>query len=323
VSARLGNSVFFVVEADEYDSAFFDKRSKFVHYHPRTLVINNLEFDHADIFADLAAIQRQFNHVIRTVPGEGKVIWPSDVEAVQQVIDMGCWSEQEIYSKATSLASDSAQQGEPSAWQSRTIADDGHEFEVLFKGESQGVLNWALIGQHNIENAIMAIAAARHVGVAPGHAIEALAQFSPPKRRLELLATVNGVAVYDDFAHHPTAIATTLQGLRAKVASSDNPNGNIIVVLEPRSNTMKSGVHKDTLANSMALADVGYLYQADNIGWDIHASMANAPIPVTVFNNIEDIISTVATTANQGDTVVIMSNGGFNGIHQKIIKALA
>jgi UDP-N-acetylmuramate: L-alanyl-gamma-D-glutamyl-meso-diaminopimelate ligase len=323
VSARLGNSVFFVVEADEYDSAFFDKRSKFVHYHPRTLVINNLEFDHADIFADLAAIQRQFNHVIRTVPGEGKVIWPSDVEAVQQVIDMGCWSEQEIYSKATSLASDSAQQGEPSAWQSRTIADDGHEFEVLFKGESQGILNWALIGQHNIENAIMAIAAARHVGVAPSHAIEALAQFSPPKRRLELLATVNGVCVYDDFAHHPTAIATTLQGLRAKVASSDNPNGNIIVVLEPRSNTMKSGVHKDTLANSMALADVGYLYQADNIGWDIHASMANAPIPVTVFNNIEDIISTVATTANQGDTVVIMSNGGFNGIHQKIIKALA
>jgi UDP-N-acetylmuramate: L-alanyl-gamma-D-glutamyl-meso-diaminopimelate ligase len=323
VSARLGNSVFFVVEADEYDSAFFDKRSKFVHYHPRTLVINNLEFDHADIFADLAAIQRQFNHVIRTVPGEGKVIWPRDVEAVQQVIDMGCWSEQEIYSKATSLASDSAQQGELSAWQSRTIADDGHEFEVLFKGESQGILNWALIGQHNIENAIMAIAAARHVGVAPSHAIEALAQFSPPKRRLELLATVNGVCVYDDFAHHPTAIATTLQGLRAKVASSDNPNGNIIVVLEPRSNTMKSGVHKDTLANSMALADVGYLYQADNIGWDIHASMANAPIPVTVFNNIEDIISTVVATANQGDTVVIMSNGGFNGIHQKIIKALA
>jgi UDP-N-acetylmuramate: L-alanyl-gamma-D-glutamyl-meso-diaminopimelate ligase len=331
VSARLGNSVFFVVEADEYDSAFFDKRSKFVHYHPRTLVINNLEFDHADIFADLAAIQRQFNHVIRTVPGEGKVIWPSDVEAVQQVIDMGCWSEQEIYSKSPTLATDIANhsesplvsQGEPSAWQSRTIADDGHVFEVLFKGESQGILHWALIGQHNIENAIMAIAAARHVGVAPSHAIEALTQFSPPKRRLELLATVNGVSVYDDFAHHPTAIATTLQGLRAKVASSDHANGKIIVVLEPRSNTMKSGVHKDTLANSMVLADVGYLYQADNIGWDIHASMANAPLPVTVFNNIEDIINTVATTANKGDTVVIMSNGGFNGIHQKIIKALA
>ncbi|HBF48913.1 MAG TPA: UDP-N-acetylmuramate:L-alanyl-gamma-D-glutamyl-meso-diaminopimelate ligase [Shewanella frigidimarina] len=331
VSARFGNSVFFVVEADEYDSAFFDKRSKFVHYHPRTLVINNLEFDHADIFADLAAIQRQFNHVIRTVPGEGKVIWPSDVEAVQQVIDMGCWSEQEIYSKATSFTTNlaehsvnvSANQGEPNAWQSRTIADDGHEFEVLFKGESQGIVNWSLIGQHNIENAIMAIAAARHVGVAPSHAIEALAQFSPPKRRLELLATVNGVSVYDDFAHHPTAIATTLQGLRAKVASSDNANGNIIVVLEPRSNTMKSGVHKDTLANSMVLADVGYLYQADNIDWDIKASMANAPIPVTVFNNIEDIINAVAATANQGDTVVIMSNGGFNGIHQKMIKALA
>ncbi|MGK0408093.1 MAG: UDP-N-acetylmuramate: L-alanyl-gamma-D-glutamyl-meso-diaminopimelate ligase [Shewanella psychromarinicola] len=331
VSARLGHSPFFVVEADEYDSAFFDKRSKFVHYHPRTLVINNLEFDHADIFADLAAIQRQFNHVIRTVPGEGKVIWPSDVEAVQQVIDMGCWSEQEIYSKAATIATDvahhpvtpSASQGEPSAWQSRTIADDGHEFEVLLNGKSQGILNWALIGQHNIENAIMAIAAARHVGVAPNHAIEALTQFSPPKRRLELLATVNGVSVYDDFAHHPTAIATTLQGLRAKVACSNNANGKIIVVLEPRSNTMKSGVHKDTLANSMALADAGYLYQADNIDWDINASMANAPIPVTVCHNIEDIIASVANTASDGDTVVIMSNGGFNGIHQKIIKALA
>ena len=316
VSARLGNSPFFVVEADEYDSAFFDKRSKFVHYHPRTLVINNLEFDHADIFADLAAIQRQFNHVIRTVPGEGKVIWPRDVDAVKQVIDMGCWSEQETYSKHATTT-------EPSAWQSRTIADDGHEFEVLFNGETQGVVSWGLIGQHNIENAIMAIAAARHVGVAPNHAIEALAQFSPPKRRLELLDTVNGISVYDDFAHHPTAIATTLQGLRAKVGVDTNATGKIIVVLEPRSNTMKSGVHKDTLANSMALADVAYLYQADNIGWDISASMANAPIPATVYHSIDDIVNAVADTANQGDTVVIMSNGGFNGIHQKIIKALA
>jgi UDP-N-acetylmuramate: L-alanyl-gamma-D-glutamyl-meso-diaminopimelate ligase len=161
------------------------------------------------------------------------------------------------------------------------------------------------------------------VGVAPGHAIEALAQFSPPKRRLELLDTVNGVAVYDDFAHHPTAIATTLQGLRAKVGVDANGAGKIIVVLEPRSNTMKSGVHKDTLANSMALADVAYLYQADNIGWDINASMTNAPIPVTVYHSIEDIITNVANTAQAGDTVVIMSNGGFNGIHQKIIKALA
>ncbi|GGP91502.1 UDP-N-acetylmuramate:L-alanyl-gamma-D-glutamyl-meso-diaminopimelate ligase [Shewanella ulleungensis] len=320
VSARLGHSPFFVVEADEYDSAFFDKRSKFVHYHPRTLVINNLEFDHADIFADLAAIQRQFNHVIRTVPGEGKVIWPAQVEAVQQVIDMGCWSEQEVYSTQTNVLPN---EGEPSVWQSRTIADDGHEFEVLFNGKSQGIVSWALIGQHNIENAIMAIAAARHVGVTPNHAIEALAKFSPPKRRLELLDTVNDVAVYDDFAHHPTAIATTLQGLRAKVGVDANATGKIIVVLEPRSNTMKSGVHKDTLANSMALADVAYLYQADNIGWDIAASMANAPIPATVYHNIDDIVNAVANTATQGDTVVIMSNGGFNGIHQKIIKALA
>ncbi|UCX03671.1 MULTISPECIES: UDP-N-acetylmuramate:L-alanyl-gamma-D-glutamyl-meso-diaminopimelate ligase [Shewanella] len=311
VSARLGDSAFFVVEADEYDSAFFDKRSKFVHYKPRTLVINNLEFDHADIFADLAAIQRQFNHVIRTVPGEGKVIWPKDVIAVKQVMDMGCWSEQETFS-----ATDS------DGWQGQCIAADGHEFEVMFKGESQGVLNWGLIGQHNIENAIMAIAAARHVGVTPKHAIDALAQFSPPKRRMELLAAPNNIAVYDDFAHHPTAIETTLKGLRAKVGTGDNANGKIIVVLEPRSNTMKSGVHKDTLANSMALADEAWLYQASNVGWDIADNMRSAAIPVTVSDDISQIVAQVSQAANPGDTVVIMSNGGFNGIHQQIINAL-
>ncbi|QIR13690.1 UDP-N-acetylmuramate:L-alanyl-gamma-D-glutamyl-meso-diaminopimelate ligase [Shewanella aestuarii] len=307
VSAKLGNSPFFVVEADEYDSAFFDKRSKFVHYRPRTLVINNLEFDHADIFADLAAIQRQFNHVIRTVPGDGKVIWPKDVPAVQQVIDMGCWSEQETFS----------QQADSRGWQGVSIAEDGHEFEVIFNGESQGVLRWDLIGQHNIENAVMAIAAARHVGVSPNHAIEALTQFSPPKRRLELLATPNHIAVYDDFAHHPTAIATTLKGLRAKVG-----NSKIIVVLEPRSNTMKSGVHKDTLAESMALADQAWLFQASNVGWNIADNMQSASIPVTVSDSIDDIVAQVSSNAKAGDTIVVMSNGGFNGIHQKIIAAI-
>ncbi|MBQ4889582.1 UDP-N-acetylmuramate:L-alanyl-gamma-D-glutamyl-meso-diaminopimelate ligase [Shewanella sp. MMG014] len=318
VSARLGHSPFFVVEADEYDSAFFDKRSKFVHYRPRTLVINNLEFDHADIFADLGAIQRQFNHVIRTVPGEGKVIWPAEVEAVKDVIELGCWSEQELF-YATSTAGKQAGKG----WYANTIAADGHEFEVMFDGESQGILNWDLLGQHNIENAVMAIAAARHVGVLPAQAIEALTQFSPPKRRLELLDTVSGIAVYDDFAHHPTAIATTLQGLRAKVGEADNASGKLIVVLEPRSNTMKSGVHKDTLAASMALADCAFLYQADNIGWDMSANMNHASIPVTVMTEITDIINAVSSLAQSGDTIVIMSNGGFNGIHQKLISALA
>ena len=307
VSARLGNSPFFVVEADEYDSAFFDKRSKFVHYQPRTLVINNLEFDHADIFADLAAIQRQFNHVIRTVPGVGKVIWPKDSEAVTQVIEMGCWSEQECFHQLPSST----------GWYGVKLADDGHEFEVFFNGQSQGVLNWGLIGQHNIENAVNAIAAARHVGVVPEAAIAALAQFSPPKRRLELLGQIDGVAVYDDFAHHPTAIETTLQGLRAKVG-----DGKIVVILEPRSNTMKSGVHKDTLANSMSLADEAFLYQADNIGWDIKTAMDNASIPVTVYYQIDDIVARVSTLVAPGDTVVVMSNGGFGGLHQKLLAAL-
>ncbi|MCC4834507.1 UDP-N-acetylmuramate:L-alanyl-gamma-D-glutamyl-meso-diaminopimelate ligase [Shewanella sp. 10N.7] len=317
VSARLGNSPFFVVEADEYDSAFFDKRSKFVHYRPRTLVINNLEFDHADIFSDLAAIQRQFNHVIRTVPGEGKVIWPAEVDAVKEVIELGCWSEQEQFYASPTKGLQVAQ-----GWYANTIAADGHEFEVMFDGESQGILNWGLIGQHNIENAVMAIAAARHVGVAPHHAIEALTKFSPPKRRLELLDTVNGIAVYDDFAHHPTAIETTLQGLRAKVGAGEKASGKLIVVLEPRSNTMKSGVHKDTLAESMSLADCAFLYQADNIGWDIETNMANASIPVAVSTDINDIIALVTATACEGDTIVIMSNGGFNGIHQKLMSAL-
>lgn len=307
VSARLGGSPFFVVEADEYDSAFFDKRSKFVHYQPRTLVINNLEFDHADIFDDLNAIKRQFNHVIRTVPGEGKIIWPADIKSVQQVIELGCWSEQERYHlKAVTTG-----------WYANKLSEDGHEFEVYFDGHSQGVVNWELIGQHNIENAVMAIAAARHVGVQPALAIEALMTFTPPKRRMELLGNVNGVAVYDDFAHHPTAIATSLAGMRAKVGK-----GKITVILEPRSNTMKSGVHKDTLASSLALASNAYLYQADSVDWDINAAMLTAVIPVEVSCDIDAIIASVVAQAHTGDTIIVMSNGGFNGLHQKLLTQL-
>ncbi|MCG9695672.1 UDP-N-acetylmuramate:L-alanyl-gamma-D-glutamyl-meso-diaminopimelate ligase [Shewanella sp. Isolate11] len=307
VSARLGNSPFFVVEADEYDSAFFDKRSKFVHYQPRTLVINNLEFDHADIFDDLKAIQRQFNHVIRTVPGQGKIIWPAQSDAVRKVIDMGCWSEQETYGAEGT-------QG----WHTQLLSEDGHKFELLFNGESQGVLDWQLIGQHNVENATMAIAAARHVGVLPQMAIASLAKFAPPKRRMELIGSVKGIDVYDDFAHHPTAIATTLQGCRAKVGE-----GRIIVVLEPRSNTMKRGVHKDTLAGSMALADAAYLYQADNIDWDVEAAMASAELPVTVLYQIDELVEVVASQAHSGDTIIVMSNGGFGGLHGKLLERLA
>lgn len=307
VSARLGSSPFFVVEADEYDSAFFDKRSKFVHYRPRTLVINNLEFDHADIFDDLKAIQRQFNHVIRTVPGEGKVIWPADAISVQQVIALGCWSEQETYHLHTVT----------NGWHANNLSDDAHQFEVFFNGELQGVVDWKLIGQHNIENAVMAIAAARHVGVKPDAAIEALVKFAPPKRRMELIGNIDGIEVYDDFAHHPTAIATSLAGMRAKVGQ-----GKVTVILEPRSNTMKSGVHKDTLASSLALASNVFLYQAGNIDWDISTAMATALVPVAVLYDIDEIIEQVVAQANCGDTIIVMSNGGFSGLHQKLLAQL-
>ncbi|GGI77963.1 UDP-N-acetylmuramate:L-alanyl-gamma-D-glutamyl-meso-diaminopimelate ligase [Shewanella gelidii] len=307
ISARLGNSPFFVVEADEYDSAFFDKRSKFVHYRPRTLVINNLEFDHADIFADLAAIQRQFNHVIRTVPNQGKVIWTKTIPAVQQVIDQGCWSEQEHYHPAENAH----------GWYAHRLSDDGHHFEVYFDNELQGEVQWQLIGEHNIENAIMAIAAARHVGVVPSAAIAALTGFAPPKRRLELLADVHGIQVYDDFAHHPTAIASTLAGLRAKVGE-----GRIVAILEPRSNTMKSGVHKDTLAHSLQDADEVLIYQADAIRWDVADAMKQSAVPVSVFDNIDEIVTLASAQAKAGDTLLVMSNGGFEGIHQQLIAAI-
>jgi len=330
VSARMGNTPFFVVEADEYDSAFFDKRSKFVHYRPRTLVINNLEFDHADIFDDLKAIQRQFNHLIRTVPSDGKIIWPLGCEAVSEVIGMGCWSELEyllphpnaplfeVKIEVKSITpSESAGALVSARWRTELIAADGHSFELFLDDESQGILDWNLIGQHNVDNATMAIAAARHVGVRPSAAIEALATFLPPKRRMELLATIDGVEVYDDFAHHPTAIATTLQGARAKVGT-----GKIVVILEPRSNTMKSGVHKDTLADSLNLADSAYIYQSATIGWDVQAAMAAANLPVLVLHDIDDIVARVASGVGVGDTIIVMSNGGFDGLHRKLLAKL-
>ncbi|RLV61337.1 UDP-N-acetylmuramate:L-alanyl-gamma-D-glutamyl-meso-diaminopimelate ligase [Parashewanella curva] len=307
VSARLGDSVFFVVEADEYDSAFFDKRSKFVHYQPRTLVINNLEFDHADIFDSLGDIQKQFHHVIRTVPSTGKVIWPADIEAVQQVIEKGIWSEQECFH----------QQPSAKGWYTKSLADDGHQFEVYFDDELQGTLDWALIGQHNIENAINAIAAARHVGAAPIAAIESLTRFEPPKRRLELLDNVRGVSIYDDFAHHPTAIATTLQAMRAKVGKQ-----KVTVVLEPRSNTMKSGVHKSTLGQSLALADKVYLYQSGNVGWSLDDIRQDIDSEIIIKDKVDELVQVICHQAEADEHIVIMSNGGFEGLHGQLIEAL-
>jgi len=305
VSARLGEAPFFVVEADEYDSAFFDKRSKFVHYRPRTLVINNLEFDHADIFDNLAAIQRQFHHLIRMVPSNGLVIAPAGVNAIDEVFDMGCWSDQQYL-------------GDDRDWSFKLLANDGSDFEVYFQNELQGRVHWTQIGNHNVANAMMAIAAARHIGVTPAKAIMALATFENAKRRLEHKGEVNGVTVYDDFAHHPTAINTTIAGLRAKVGQQ-----RIFAILEPRSNTMKQGVHQHTLFNSMSEADAIFMYQPDDINWDMHAMVNEFAQTTNIEQDLDLLISHIIEQAQPGDHLLVMSNGSFGGIHQKLLDKLA
>ncbi|ELL0573452.1 UDP-N-acetylmuramate:L-alanyl-gamma-D-glutamyl-meso-diaminopimelate ligase [Vibrio fluvialis] len=304
ISARLGDSMFFVVEADEYDSAFFDKRSKFVHYHPRTLVMNNLEFDHADIFDDLEAIKRQFHHLVRTVPGNGCILAPQQDAALADVLHRGCWSETEFT-------------GEQGDWQAEKVRKDGSEFHVLLKGERVGSVKWDLVGDHNVNNALMTIAAARHVGVTPDLACEALGLFVNTKRRLELKGEENGVTLYDDFAHHPTAIELTLGGLRNKVGDS-----KIIAVLEPRSATMKLGVHKETLAASLAAADSVYLFQPANIPWSVQDVAQQCSQPAHVGDNMADFVAQICQEAKPGDQILVMSNGGFDGIHGKLLAAL-
>ncbi|MUI55686.1 UDP-N-acetylmuramate:L-alanyl-gamma-D-glutamyl-meso-diaminopimelate ligase [Aliivibrio fischeri] len=303
-SARLGESMFFVVEADEYDSAFFDKRSKFVHYRPRTLVLNNLEFDHADIFDDLAAIQRQFHHLIRTVPSTGRIFAPKQDKPLEQVLEQGCWSELEFT-------------GEDGQWKAIKLQKDGSQFDVYFEGENVGQVNWDLVGDHNVSNALMVVASARHVGVTPDLACEALGKFINTKRRLELKGEVNGVTVYDDFAHHPTAIDLTLNGLRNKVGDK-----KIIAVLEPRSSTMKLGVHKDTLAASLHAADSVYLYQPDNIVWSVDDVAQQCTQPAHTHNNIDAFVDMIVNEAQPGDQILVMSNGGFEGIHGKLLSRL-
>ncbi len=252
VSARLGNSPFFVIEADEYDCAFFDKRSKFVHYSPRTLIMNNLEFDHADIFDDIKAIQKQFHHLVRLVPGKGKIILPDNDNHLKQVMAMGCWSEQELV-------------GETGSWFARKVSTDASVYEVLLDNNVVGEVNWSLVGEHNMHNGLMAIAAARHVGVLPADACRALGDFINASRRLELRGEAHGVTVYDDFAHHPTAILATLAALRSKVGGT----ARILAVLEPRSNTMKLGLCKNELAPSLGRADEVFLFQPQHIPWQV------------------------------------------------------
>jgi UDP-N-acetylmuramate: L-alanyl-gamma-D-glutamyl-meso-diaminopimelate ligase len=302
-SARLGRSLFFVVEADEYDTAFFDKRSKFVHYRPRTLILNNLEFDHADIFPDVAAIQRQFHHLLRTVPGSGRIVTHGEDANLAEVLAMGYWTPVETFGVGD--------------WEARAIAPDGSAFEVYYRGERQGRAEWTQLGRHNVHNALAALAAAHHVGVAPAQAIAALADFQGVKRRLEVRGEVNGVVVYDDFAHHPTAIATTLAGLRARVG--DQP---IIAVLEPRSNTMKLGVFKDSLAPALKLADAVVLYQAPDLGWELDVVAAALDSRPQICLSLDATLAAVQAQTKPGTHVLIMSNGGFGGIHERLLQAL-
>ena len=304
ISARAGDGRYFVVEADEYDTAFFDKRSKFVHYRPRTAILNNLEFDHADIFPDLAAIQRQFHHLVCGIPGNGLIVAPEWDDKLAEVLRMGCWTPVEYTAPEETAGS--------ATWRYRMLAPDGGRFQVMRDGTPCGIVEWNLTGRHNVQNALAAIAAAQHAGVEPALSIRALCGFKNVKRRLEVRATVNGVTIYDDFAHHPTAIATTLEGLRARVETA-----RIVAVLEPRSNTMRMGVHADTLAASLSSADHAIVYQAKDLGWDAEAAIRGAA-NVRVCHSQEAILENLVHDCRPGDHVVFMSNGGFGGIHKKL-----
>ena len=301
VSARLTDSPFFVIEADEYDTAFCDKRSKFVHYRPRTLILNNLEFDHADIFSDLAAIETQFHHLVRTVPRNGRIIANRRAVPLTRVIERGCWSELEWFDDVA-------------GW---SLGGDEGARTCVHEGKTLGALAVSLPGEHNRLNALAAVAAARHAGVPPERALEALSLFGGVKRRMEVRGVVEGVTVYDDFAHHPTAFALTIEGLRRSVG-----HGRILAVLEPRSNTMKLGVMRDRLAPSLAGADRVYCH-ASGLGWDAHHALAPLGARAEVFSTVEPLVAAVSAAAQPGDHVLVMSNGGFGGIHDRLLAALA
>jgi UDP-N-acetylmuramate: L-alanyl-gamma-D-glutamyl-meso-diaminopimelate ligase len=304
VSARLGETPFFVVEADEYDTAFFDKRSKFVHYHPRTVVLNNLEYDHADIFPTIDAIKTQFHHLLRMVPGEGLIVANGQEKHIDDVLQMGCWTPVEPFA-------------DRNGWYADYQNKDGSCFDVYFSGEKQGTVTWSHLGEHNVNNALAAIAAARHAGVPAIQAIKALGEFKGVKRRMQLRGEVNGVKVYDDFAHHPTAIKTTLAGLRANVG-----HGKIIAILEPRSNTMRMGIHKASIAPALAAADHVMLYQPEGLDWDMHSVVDDLGDKGKLYAKTDEIIQSVVKQTQPGDSVLIMSNGGFDNIHEKLVQAL-
>jgi UDP-N-acetylmuramate: L-alanyl-gamma-D-glutamyl-meso-diaminopimelate ligase len=312
-TARLGEgsrgmAPFFVIEADEYDTAFFDKRAKFVHYRPRTLILNNLEYDHADIYPDVAAIRRQFNQLLRTVPAAGRIVQNGDDNELATTVAMGCWTPRETFSLSSPEADWSAALEPESAW---------GEFNVLRRGREVARVNWALLGEHNIMNALAAIAAAKHVGVPADRAAQALGEFRGVKRRMEVRGVVGGITVYDDFAHHPTAIEATLKGLRARL-----PHARIIAVVEPRSNTMKLGVHRDQLAPALALADRAWFLNPPQLGWDLAAAVASLRGRVSFASTVDALVEGLGAQAQAGDQVLVMSNGGFGGLHDKLLAEL-
>lgn len=304
-SARIGSHPFFVIEADEYDSAFFDKRSKFIHYHPKTLILNNLEFDHADIFPDLAAIKQQFHYLVRTVPGNGLIIRHAQDRNIQEVINKGCWTPTVTFS------------GEYGHWRARLLKPDGTRFEVFTGDARVGEVNWNLLGNHNVENALAALAAAEHAGVSLQLAIESLSSFKNVKRRLEVRGQVREITLYDDFAHHPTAIATTLSGLRAKVGSA-----RIVAVLEFGSFTMRAGFHKDNIKSALEQADFVVCKKPDNSTWDLANVLQGFTQPTCLYDDVDALVKNIVHQLKPGDHVVIMSNSGFGGIHQKLMDEL-
>ncbi len=303
VSARLTSSPFFVIEADEYDTAFCDKRSKFLHYRARTAILNNLEFDHADIFSDLAVIETQFHHFVRILPRSGLIVANAAEASLKRVMERGCWTPVEWF-------------GSESGWQLGLAAPDGG-CEIFLAGQSQGKLDLPMAGAHNRANALAALAAARHAGVAPAASLEALSRFGGIRRRLEVRGQTRGVTVYDDFAHHPTAIAATVAGLRQR-----EPAGRILAVLEPRSNTMKLGVMKAQLPGSLEEAERTFCYAA-HLGWDAAAALAPLGERARVFEDLDALVAAVAASARAGDRVLVMSNGAFGGVHEKLLRALA
>lgn len=311
VSARYEPSAkLFVIEADEYDTAFFDKRSKFVHYRARTAILNNLEYDHADIFPDLGAIETQFHHLVRTVPALGQIVMPAHEPALERVIERGCWTPIE-------------RTGHAQGWHQQ--ANDSTQSPMIYRGnQAVGALQWSLTGAHNTQNALAAMAAAHHVGIAPRAALDALNQFEGVKRRMEVRGTVNNITVFDDFAHHPTAIETTLKGLR-----TSNPDARIIAVLEPRSNTMKLGAMASRLPAALGCADLVFCYAPDQgkhaLGWnarEVLAPLSDGGKPVQIIDAIDALVAAIARAAQPGDQVVIMSNGGFGGVHDKLLAAI-